>query len=228
MFKKLYITIILIVFLCVIAVVALLLYQPPADQTPSETVVAGVAAGDVFTYSIRGYATIIDSNATIPENFFQLNMTEWYRVTITSVNDSEVSFYSTWRFSNGTEIDETGKVNIKTGKDNSLYFWAIYASGLKAGDFARPFGTDRLTINSTEMRTYKGGERETNLASLETTFYDTDDPTLSRSYDDYLSIYFDKQTGMLVELTDVKLYSSPQFLLKLEWKILDSTVWDVS
>jgi hypothetical protein len=96
---------------------------------------------------------------------------------------------------NGTEIDKTGKVNIKTGIDNSPDFWAIYASGLKAGDYARPFGTDRLTINSTEMRTYKDGERETDLASLETTFYDTDDPTLSRSYDDYLSIYFYKQNG---------------------------------
>ena len=95
--------------------VALLSYQPPVDQTPNETVVAGVAAGDVFTYSIRGYATIIDANATVPEWVFQVNMTEWYKVTITQVNDSEVSFSATWRFSNRTEIDKTGKVNIKTG-----------------------------------------------------------------------------------------------------------------
>lgn len=226
MFKKLYITILLIVFLCVIAVVALLLYQPPVDQTPSETVVAGVAAGDVFTYSIRGYATIIDSNATIPENFFQLNMTEWYKVTITQVNDSEVSFSATWRFSNRTEIDKTGKVNIKTGIGNSQDFWAIYASGLEVGDYARPFGATGQVINATEKRTYKSGERETNSILAETMFTTTDDSPISCN--SYRSIYFDKQTGMLVEFVNTELYSSPQLFLNLEWKLVDSTVWDVS
>jgi hypothetical protein len=230
MFKKLYITIILIliVFLCVVAVVALLLYQPLADQTPSETVVAGVAAGDVFTYSIRGYATVIDSNATIPEWVFQLNMTEWYKVTITQVNDSEVSFYSTWRFSNGTESDKTGKVNIKTGIGNSQDFWAIYASGLEAGDYTRPFGATGQVINATETRTYKSGERETNSILTENRFYDYDDPTLNSTCDSYRSIYFDKQTGMLIEFVNTEFYSSPQLFLKLEWKLVDSTVWDVS
>jgi len=226
MFKKLYKTIllILIVFLCVIAIVALLLYQPLVDQTPNETVVAGVAAGDVFTYSIRGYATIIDANATVPEWVFQVNMTEWYKVTITQVNDSEVSFSATWRFSNRTEIDKTGKVNIKTGIGNSQDFWAIYASGLEAGDYARPFGATGQVINATEKRTYKSGERETNSILAETTFYADDGGTC----DSFRSIYFDKQTGMLVEFVNTELYSNPQLFLKLEWKLVDSTVWDVS
>jgi hypothetical protein len=228
MARKINRTVILIIVLCIVAVAALVLTRPAPEQPPSETVVAGVAPGDIFTYIIKGMATIIDSNATIPENFFQLNMTEWYRVTITNVTDEIVSFNSTWRFSNGTGIDKPGKVNIKTGIGNSQDFWAIYASGLKAGDYARPLGTDKLAINATENRIYKSGGRETNKASLETQFYDMDDPTLSRTYNDYLSIYFDKQTGMLVELTDVKYYSSPELILTLEWKILDSTAWDVS
>jgi len=228
MTRKTHRAIIPIVVLCIIAFTAFLLTRPLPEQQPSETVVAGVAAGDVFTYSIKGFARIIDSNATIPENFFQLNMTEWYRVAITQVTDTEVFFNATWRFSNGTEIDKTGKVNIKTGIGNSQDFWAIYASGLKAGDFVRPFGTDRLAINATENRTYKSGERETNKAYIETTFYDVDDPTGTRTCDDFLTIYFDKQTGMLVELTDVNLYSSPEIMLTLEWEIIDSTVWDVS
>jgi hypothetical protein len=228
MVKKLYITILIAVILCVIASAAILLNQPFSNQPPATTVVAGVAVGGTFTYDIKGLARVIDSNATIPENFFQLNMTKWYRVTITHVTNAEVSFNTTWRFSNGTEIEKTGKVNIETGKDNSLDFWAIYASGLNAGEFARPFGTDRLAINATEERTYNDGERETNRVSLENQFYDADDPTLSRTYDDYLSIYFDKQTGMLVELVDVKLYSSPQIILTLQWKIIESNVWNIS
>ena len=225
MFKNRYVTIllILVVFLCVIAAAALWSYQPPADQTPGEAV-AGVAAGDVFTYSIRGYATKIDSNATIPEWVFQVNMTEWYKVTITQVNDSEVSFSATWRFSNGTERDTTGKVNIKTGLGNSQDFWAVYASGLEAGDYTRPYGATGQVINATEMRTYKSGERETNSILAETTFYATDDSTC----DSFRSIYFDKQTGMLVEFVNTEVYSNPQLFLKLEWKLVDSTVWDVS
>ncbi len=226
MARKLNRTIIFIVVLCVAAFAALLLTRPLPEQPPSVTVVAGVAAGDVFTYSIKGIATIIDANATIPENFFQLNMTEWYRVTITQINDSEVFFNATWRFSNGTESGTTGKVNIKTGTGNNPDFGAIYASGLKAGDFFRPFGTDRLAINATEKRTYKDGERETNRIYIETQSYDPDDPTLTCNR--YFSIFFDKQTGMLVELIDVYFYSSPQKILVREWKILDSTAWDVS
>jgi hypothetical protein len=230
MFKKLHLPIILIliVFLCVVAVVAVLLYQPLRDQTPNETVVAGVVAGDVFTYNIRTYATIIDANATVPESFCQLNMTEWYRVTITQVNDTEVSFSSTWRFSNGTEINTTGKVNIKTGTGSSQDFWAIYASGLEAGDFARPFGANRQVINETESRTYKSGERETNSILLENMFYDADDPTGNSTCESYRSIYFDKQTGMLVEFVNSDFYSNPQLLLRLQWKIVDTNVWNIT
>ncbi len=221
--KKTYIAIIAAVIICIVVPAAIFSNQPPA-----KTVAAGVAAGDTFTYSIRGYANIIDPNATVPESCTQLNMTDWYRVTITNVTDAEVSFSATWRFINGTEIAKTGKVNIKTGLDNSPDFWAIYASGLNASDYARPFGADGLTINATEKRAYKDGERETNSISLERLLYDFEDPTLTRTLSDYLSIYFDKQTGMLVELRDAQLYNDPEILVVLEWRIIDSSVWEVS
>ncbi len=226
--KSHYITGILIVALCVIGFTALLLYQPYTSQNPSETVVAGVVAGDVFTYNIRAYATLIDANATVPEDFYELNMTEWYRVTITQVNDTEVSFSSKWRFSNGTEIDAIGKVNIKTGVGNSQDFWAIYASGLEVGDAARPFGFNRQVINATETRTYKSDERETNVIREENTFYETNDPTGNSTCESYRSIYFDKQTGMLVEFVNSDFYSSPQLLLVLKWEIADTNVWAVA
>jgi len=228
MTRKLNRTIIFVIVLCAAVFAALLLTRPSPEQSPSETVVAGVAAGDVFTYNIRAYATIIDANATVPENFYQVNMTEWYRVTITQVNDTEVSFSSTWRFSNGTEIDKTGKVNIETGIGNSQDFWAIYASGLEAGDLARPFGINRQVINETEKRTYKSGERETNSILLENMFYETNDPTGNSTCESFRSIYFDKQTGMLVEFVNSDVYSNPQLLLRLQWKIADTNVWNIT
>jgi hypothetical protein len=229
MTKKLHkIVILVIVAVCVIGFAALLLYAPQLTQNPDETVVAGVVAGDVFTYNIKAYATAMDANATVPESFSELNMTEWYQVTITQVNDSEISFSSIWRFTNGTEIDATGKVNIKTGMGNSQEFWAIYASGLEAGDFARPFGLNRQVINATEKRSYKSGERETNSILAESMFYETDDPTGNSTCESYRSIYFDKQTGMLVEFVNSDFYSSPQLLLVLRWEIADTNVWTVA
>ena len=221
--KKIYIASLTAVILCIIVLVAIF-----PNQSPAKTVVAGVAAGDTFTYGIKGFANKIDANATIPESCSQLNMTDWYKVTITNVTDDEVYFSAVWRFINGTENVKTGKVDIETGINNSVDFWAIYASGLKATDRARPLGLEGVTINETKTRLYKGVERETNSITLERVLYDYDDPSLTRSLNDYLSIHFDRQTGMLVELTNTQLYSSPAIFLRLEWRIIDSSVWDVS
>ncbi|MCK5562699.1 hypothetical protein KAI30_00885, partial [Candidatus Bathyarchaeota archaeon] len=183
MTKKLHLAIPIAIIFCIIVFAAIFVNQPFVNQPPASTVVAGVAVGDTFTYSIRGFATKIDANATIPEGTSQLNMTEWFKVTITDVNNSKVYFSSIWRFLNGTEVQKTGKVNIETGIDNSPDFWAIYASGLNAGDLARPI-REGLSINATDPRTYKDGERETNYVSLERLRYDTEDP--SHTISEYL------------------------------------------
>lgn len=228
MTKRLNIAISIAGILVIVAVAATFVNQPPAQTPPDDTVVAGVDVGDEFTYGIRGFVTKIDANATIPESTAQLNVTEWYRVTITDVNESKVYFSSIWRFLNGTEIQKTGMVNITIGDiSGSADFWAIYASGLGANDLTRPLIPDAHIINSTEMRTYKDSERETNYVSLpERLRYDSDDPT--RTISEYISLYFDKQTGMLVELRNSQVYSYPQVLIMIEWKIVDSSVWNVS
>ena len=222
MTSKLQVAIAVTAIICIIAFSASFFFRPPA-----RIVSAGVAAGDTFTYSIKGFATEIEPNATIPESTAQLNSTEWYKVTITDVNDSKVYFSATWRFLNATEIQVTGKVDIETGINNSPDFWAIYASGLEVGDFTRPLRESGHTVNATQIRSYKGGSRETNYVSLpERTRYDADDPT--RTITEYISVYFDKQTGMLVELRNSQVYSHPEVLVILEWKIIESNVWTIS
>ena len=221
--KKTVIAILAAITICLIAAVAFYPKQPPAS-----TITAGVAVGDTFTYSIRGFANKIDANATIPDSCTELNMTDWYKVTITNVTDGDVYFSSTWRFTNGTEIAQTGKVDIESGLNNIGDFWAIYASDLKAPDRARPLGPEGVNINETKTRLYNGVERETNTISFERILYDYDDPTFARTLNDYISVYFDQQTGMLVELTNTQLYSDPAIFLMIEWRITDSSVWDVS
>lgn len=226
MVKKIYIAIFLIAILCVaIAYAVTLLTQPP--QTPSETAVSGIKEGNVFTYGIQGLSTKIDENATIPASFLELNQTQYYRVNITSVSGSEVSYNSTWRFTNGTELHQSGQINVATGA-GSPEFWPIYAANLTINNLSRPSGSDGVTVNDTETRTYKDDNRATNLLSMQSQFYDSSDPTYTKTYNDYMYVYFDKQTGMLVELRNIKLYNAPQLILTIEWKLTDSNAWAIS
>jgi hypothetical protein len=221
MVKKAFITIVIMAVAFIIVVGVIL-----ANQTPAENTVSSLKAGNVFVYDVRGYATLIDENVTIPQGILELNMTESYSVTITTVTGPEVSFNTTWRLTNGTIIDNTGKVNLLNGEDNGV-FWTIFRANLTLNTLVTPEGSDGLIVNSTEDRAYKASSRATNVISLENEFVDVDDPTLSRTYYSYFDTRFDKITGMMVELRDTKVFGYPQVVLTNEWKLIDSDVWDV-
>lgn len=223
--KKVYLAIIVLVVLVVASVAFYCALQTPQEAAP--TTKAGVKVGDTFTYNMTGHAEIGEQDVTIPENFLEINMTEYYKITITEVEGPIVSFSTTLKFTNGTQFDRTGQVNIETGA-NSEEFWAIYATNLNAGDPSRPGVSSSLTVNSTETRTYLDGDRETNFLRAEGEFYDTTDPTFSKYYYDYTYVHFDKQTGMLVELRNIKIYSDPQIIYTVEWNLIDSNVLQVS
>jgi hypothetical protein len=224
MVSKLFITIVMIFVLISVAIV-FVVSNPAFNQLD----VSGLKAGNVFKFSIKGFSEVNDENASasIPARFLELNMTEWYTVTVTSVSGPDVTFNTTWHFINGTENQNIGKVNVLTGVNNGI-LWAIYPKNLGLNDLVRPEGTDGAIVNQTESRNYPSGNRETNIMTMQQGFVDADDPTLSRSYDDYLYVHFDKAAGMLVELRDMKIYSDPQVILTLEWQLLDSNVWAVT
>jgi hypothetical protein len=222
--KILFIAITIILVVVIILAFVIFLGSQPVQIVP------GVKEGDEFIYDVMGFWNSNDPNATLPEAFLQLNMTEWYQITVTGVSDAEVSINTTWRFNNGTELKGTGTVNVETG----IYyptegFWAIYAANLKADDRLRPLGPDQSTINETTTRNYGAGStRETNRVSLVLQYYDADDPTFSTTLTEYINTHFDRQTGMLVELRDISVYSKPQMTLIILWKIKDSNVWAVT
>lgn len=197
-----------------------------AFQTPaSSSALPGVAMGNVFTYSIKGYAVLTSENASIPERFYELNMTDYYRVTITNVTGPEVHFNTTWHLVNGTEIENIGYVNVFTGADNQI-FWAIYPANLTVNHYVSPGGSDEAIVNETETRTYASGMRETNIMTLQNQFLDTTNP--NRTVNDYLYVHFDKATGMLVELRDMRLYSDPEVILTTEQVLVSTNVWAVN
>jgi len=220
--KKRFRLVILLVF-SIIIILAVIIWASLGTQ-PTQ-MVAGVKVGDVFTYELEGLWEPNDPNATISDTILQLNMTEWYRVTITNVSDPEILIHTVWRFKNGTEIEGEGKVDIETGI-SSGGFYAIYAANLKAGESTHPMGFDQVTINSTVIREYPGGTRETNRLILAAQFYNVNDPT--RLYNDYRTIQFDKQTGMMVEFRNQNIYNNPKMTETILWKLRDSNVWTVT
>lgn len=223
----------LVFVLAIVAVVIVVLAVIAFTQLGSQAAqgaTPGVNVGDTFIYDIRGYYSSDDPNATIPENFPQINMTEWYKIVVTEVSGSEVTIDTTWRFSNDTELTGVNTMDVETGINNPMDgFWAIYASNLRVNDRTRPNGPDQSTINETTPKEYSSGiTRETNTLSLVKSYYDADDPTYGTTLTEYMVTDFDKQTGMLVQLNDISDYTNPDIRLTLVWTLKDTNVWAVS
>jgi hypothetical protein len=221
--------ILVLIVSAIIIILAFIAFTQLGSQAAQDAV-PGVNVGDTFTYDIRGYYSSNDPNATIPENFPQINMTEWFKIVVTEVSGSEVTINTTWRFSNETELNGINTIDVETGINNPIDgFWAIYASNLRANDRTRPNGPDQSTINATSPKEYSSGvTRETNTLQLVQNYYDADDPTYGTTLTEYMQADFDKQTGMLVQLSDISDYTNPGMRLALLWTLMDTNVWAVS
>ena len=227
--KRSRLILVLAIVSAIIIILAFIAFTQLGSQAAQDAV-PGVNVGDTFTYDIRGYYSSNDPNATIPENFPQINMTEWFRIVVTEVSGPEVTINTTWRFSNETELNGINTIDVETGINNPIDgFWAIYASNLRANDRTRPNGPDQSTINATSPKEYSSGvTRETNTLSLVQNYYDADDPTYGTTLTEYMQADFDKQTGMLVQLSDISDYTNPGMRLALLWTLMDTNVWAVS
>jgi hypothetical protein len=221
--KKVYIAIFFIVIL--IVATAAIIY---ATQPPVKAATVGVHAGDSFTYSIVGTSTLTDLNAVETPGFSQYNQTDYYKITITGVNGTSVSFDTLWRFINGTEINGKETINLSNGNETvSNGFWAIYSANLNVKDLLRPTVNDGLTVNLTDTKAYADSTRERNFWFIENQFFDVNDPTRNTLRDDYTGVYFDKQTGMLETLNNITYFNSPLMTEAITWKLVNSTVWAV-
>jgi hypothetical protein len=224
MSKKVYIAIFLLIVL-IAATVAIIFATQPA---PAKAAVVGVNAGDSFTYSLEGTSTLTGLNAVETPGFSQFNRTDYYKITIIDVNGTLVSFDTTWRFIDGTEITGKQTIDLSNGqKTDSNGFWAIYAANLNVGDLLRPTGYDGLTVNLTDTKTYAESTRETNFMSIRAESFLNTDPTYSTLRYDTTFVFFDKQTGMLQNLNWITDYNNPEMTEVITWKLVNSTVWAV-
>jgi hypothetical protein len=134
-----------------------------------------------------------------------------------------VTTVDTWIFKNGTQHNSTGLVNVETGY-NSGGFWPVVAANLGKDDLLHPAGQNGITVNETITWEYPSGAREINHFKLN---YQGNDETFGyfNAESDY---YFDRATGMLVELYDRSTFLGANMQSAILWKIKASNVWVVS
>lgn len=221
--SKIFIAILAIILLVIAAFAVLYAtYVPPAKAaTP------GVHVGDTFTYNLKGVSQL-GVDATTPDWLTPYNATDYYKVTITDVNGSVVSMTTDWAFKNGTVKTDPQTIDLSDGVLSNQYgFWVIYASGLNKYDLLRPRANDGVYINDTSTRVYSNSSRISDYFILQNEFYDRTDPTLSTYRNEYTSISFDRETGMLDTLTNYQQYNNPQMNIIVTWKLIASSVWQV-
>ena len=227
--KKIYIAVTLLVIICVVtAAVVYAATQPPAATRATP----GVSVGDTFTYSIKGQYQLFDENIATPDSiypgFTNLNNTESYTVKVTAVNGTSISLDVNWKFLNGTEIPSQQTIDLSNGqKTDKNGFFQIYCANLNLNDKVRPNGADGAIVNSTSTKGYQVDTRAVNEITIENEFLDIRDQTQSTYMDDYRSISFDRQTGMLVSFVDYIQYNNPSMTLVITYTLTSSSAWAV-
>ncbi len=177
----------------------ILLLTTLAGTALAVDVTVGVSKGDTFTFDHKCYFTSDNPNAEIPPDFAEINQTDWFRLRINEVSQYIVEYDTTLHYRNGTEIIGNATMNIGSGdiewEDSfglqPIVFYMI-AANLAPNNNIFPLDMYSDKVAETSIRTYENGQRETNSF---TNFYGDE---INSS--EYLQ-YFDKATGILVELT---------------------------
>ena len=167
-----------------------------------------------------GVYTSNEANATIKVPPFEHNNTDWVRIDITGISGSIVSQVYTLHFKNGTESKFDLQTDLNPSSAGSFNVTKmgvpLCAANLGVGD---PLSTVQFTLNETIIRTYPSGERETNLV-------------LWNSPDDWGRCYFDKKTGILVELYRVHKFTNRltgEAIEKADHvKLTRSNLWEIT
>ena len=182
--------------ICVVLILLGLTYFANLKSPAHRTWEPGVAEGDFFYYEMYGVFTSSEPNAVIEVPPFEQNNTEWVRIDITRVSGSVVYQIYTLQFKDRTEKFEL-KTDLNPINAGNLNFSElgvpICATNLEVGD---SLPTIRLTITETLIRTNSNNERKTNLVSWNTS-------------EDWGNCYFDRKTGMLVDLYHVHSFVNP-------------------
>ena len=162
---------------------------------------AGVKEGDIYSYDVQ-----FSSNVPSLTNLDLRRMVAM-SITVTRVDADEIEYQSTVIFNNGTE--STADNSELYSKESPYVNWYLfYPANLSASDPVSIFG-EHYPITETVLRNYAGVERETNRLAIELTGLNT---SSIPEYHEYYDVYFDKKTGMAVELHIEQVNSDEELL----------------
>ncbi len=154
----------------------------------AQTRTVGVSVGNKFRYNTTVGWSSNDTSATPPSDLVEANNTQWLDFTVTAISGTNITTQITSHYKNNTEITGSGWKDVNTGSGNLTMFFI--SANLTAGDSV--YTSSIATINETVSRTYSGVKRDANHLNMTSSSFGTQ----ITGYD----IYWDKATGVLVEL----------------------------
>jgi hypothetical protein len=197
----------------------LLLLLTSINATSSRTFTPGVAEGDYFTYEMYGIYTSSIPNNTIIIPEFEKNNTHGTQIKITAVAGSTIKQTYTLYFKNDSEYQFDFETDVNP-QNQELFKISekgvpVCAANLNPGD---KIPTAKITLNDTVNRAYLDGKRELIHARWSQT-------------DEQGDIYFDRETGMLVELERTHQFINPYTGNVIEKtdviELIDTNKWQV-
>lgn len=215
-----------IVIAIIIVAIGAVVIEQNSNQPSNVTSGNGLSVGDTFTYKLTGSTVLGSPDAVIPEEIWQYNETEYYQVTVSSINGTQVLLSTVWQFNNGTQITRPQIIDLSNGeKADPNGFWAIYSPNLKVKELLHPKGTDGLIVNSTDTQTFANSTRTRNYWTTTSQFVNTNDTTGNTMRNEFFGVYFDKQTGILDKLTHIEFFTNPEIELTITWELTNSNIW---
>ena len=214
--------------LVIVSVALAAVYFSSVNSQKSQASAAdqALSVGDTFTYKLTGSTVLGNSDVVTPIEFMQYNNTDYYRVTVTKISGTQVWLDTEWQFNNGTQVASVQIIDLSTGTCADLTgFVYLYPSNLTVSSPLFPFGTSGLSVNSTSVQKFSNCRRAIDCWSTEDQFVNSADQTGNTMRYDFIIVNFDKQTGMLVDLTRIEFFTNPEIELTINWELTSSNVW---
>jgi hypothetical protein len=205
-----------------------LIFFSLVGQTLAQNRRIGVNVGDNFVYTITAQWTSANSSVIIPSYLVETNKTKALNVTVSAIQNTNVTASVTWSYKNGTELNSTVTLDVLSGEilsyiPNLPVFQGFYVANLYVGEFLRPTGNNSLIVDRVIAGNYSSGLRDTNVASLT---YPVTNSSGERVGTETQNFYIDKATGVLVQYeyyTDL-----PNQGALVVWLLKETNVWAVS
>lgn len=176
-------------------------------QTPT---VLGLKAGDNFTYSFEVIWNSTDSTQSVPQEYVNMNQTISIHINVTDASGTTAYVTVTTIMRDGTSPSSPGFVEVSTGRGEGAQLLVIGAN-LNAGDqvYPRSDATAVAAGAAAAPFTITDIVSTAYLGSLKTTdhYYERVTNSTTGDYTDR-NAYYDRDTGVLLEMTLQHYYAS--------------------